>query len=238
MTNKQILNKNINPILESSNISKFFREGSDKKIQVLNNVNFSISHGEIIAIMGASGSGKSTLLHILGLLDIPDKGFVTIDGEKTKNLSENQRNIIRNRKLGFVYQFHHLLSEFSILENVAMPLIIRRQKKCNILEKAEHMLSLVGLSKRLNSFPTELSGGECQRVALARALINNPICVLADEPTGNLDKKTANCIFDLLVQMNLNFKTAFIFVTHDIELASLADKKLIMKQGNLFVNSR
>ncbi len=224
-----------NYVLEGLNISKSYNK-SLQKIKVLDDVNLSISPAKITAITGISGSGKSTLLHILGLLDIPDSGSIIIDGINASYISEKHKNVLRNKKLGFIYQFHHLLPEFSVLENVAMPLIVRRTNWNKSSEKAKKIISRLGLSKREDFFPHELSGGECQRVAIARALISDPICILADEPTGNLDKKTSRCIFNLLTQLSVESGTAFVVVTHDLDLASLANYSLIMKNGKLISN--
>jgi lipoprotein-releasing system ATP-binding protein len=187
----------------------------------------------MVAIVGASGSGKSTLLHMLGLLDQPTSGSVFVNGEPTAGFSETQRSQLRNRSLGFVYQFHHLLPEFSALDNVAMPLIVGRQNRSTAREQAHNVLQQVGLSARIDHYPGQLSGGERQRVALARALVTRPACVLADEPTGNLDRYTAESMFDLLVRVNQEFGTAFAIVTHDPALAALAHRRLAIEKGRL-----
>ncbi len=220
------------PVLVAKNVTKVYHDGTDE-LQILSGVNISVDLGEMLAIVGASGSGKSTLLHILGLLDEPTSGEVFIDGLSNLNLSEKDRSAIRNQKLGFVYQFHHLLPEFSALDNVAMPLIVRRVSRADAREQAAEVLKKVGLAERMMHNPSQLSGGERQRVALARALVTQPLCVLADEPTGNLDSKTAANMFDLLVQVRQDFNTAFIIVTHDQKLADLADRQLIMERGVL-----
>ncbi|MNV59508.1 Lipoprotein-releasing system ATP-binding protein LolD [compost metagenome] len=183
--------------------------------------------------MGASGSGKSTLLHILGLLDVPNSGSVSVDGKLAVGLSEAKKSAVRNSSLGFVYQFHHLLPEFSALDNVAMPLIVRRENRDKAREAAREVLALVGLAAREDHFPGQLSGGERQRVALARALVTRPVCVLADEPTGNLDRNTAHKMFELLTRVNQESGTAFAIVTHDPELAARADRQLLMENGRL-----
>lgn len=219
-------------VLQASGLNKTYQE-SGQTINVLRSVDLEVREGEMVAIIGASGSGKSTLLHTLGLLDEPDSGSVHIDGNPTHGLSEAQRSKVRNTSLGFVYQFHHLLPEFSALDNVAMPLIVRREKRKTAREKASIMLERVGLAARVNHFPGQLSGGERQRVALARALVTQPACVLADEPTGNLDRSTATSMFELLVRINQESGTAFIIVTHDHALAALADRQFAMDAGHL-----
>ncbi|CAP43105.1 ABC transporter ATP-binding protein [Bordetella petrii] len=218
--------------LQARNLVKTYDEGP-ARIQVLNDVSLTVARGEMVAIVGASGSGKSTLLHILGLLDVPSSGEVTVDGVAAAGLSEGQKSALRNRSLGFVYQFHHLLPEFSALDNVAMPLIVRREQRDTAREAARKVLALVGLAQREGHFPGQLSGGERQRVALARALVTRPACVLADEPTGNLDRGTAHKMFELLTQVNRESGTAFAIVTHDAELAALADRQLLMERGQL-----
>lgn len=220
------------PALQAAHLVKTYQEGG-RDIQVLRDVSLEVQRGEMVAIVGASGSGKSTLLHTLGLLDKPLSGSVFINGECADTLSEAQRSQLRNRALGFVYQFHHLLSEFSALDNVAMPLIVRREKRNVAREQAHVVLEQVGLAERVDHYPGQLSGGERQRVALARALVTRPACVLADEPTGNLDRQTASSMFELLVRMNQDFGTAFAIVTHDSALAALAHRQLYMEQGKL-----
>jgi len=220
------------PALQALNLSKVYDEGP-ARIQVLDNVSLTVNRGEMVAIVGASGSGKSTLLHILGLLDVPSSGSVSVDGIAAESLSETQKSTLRNRSLGFVYQFHHLLSEFSALDNVAMPLIVRRESRDKARQAAREVLALVGLAAREGHFPGQLSGGERQRVALARALVTRPACVLADEPTGNLDRDTAQRMFELLTQVNRESGTAFAIVTHDNELAARADRQLLMERGQL-----
>ena len=218
--------------LQAAHLSKHYDDGSNR-IDVLVDVNIAIARGEMVAVVGASGSGKSTLLHALGLLDLPSSGAITVAGQATEGLSEAQRSRLRNHALGFVYQFHHLLPEFSALDNVAMPLIVRRESRQQARVQAQKMLELVGLQARVQHFPGQLSGGERQRVALARALVAQPACVLADEPTGNLDRHTAQQMFRLLKQVNAEAKTAFLIVTHDQELAALADRRLYMEAGRL-----
>ncbi|NYT86195.1 lipoprotein-releasing ABC transporter ATP-binding protein LolD [Pollutimonas harenae] len=218
--------------LSARNLVKTYQEGG-REVQVLRDVSLHVDAGEMVAIVGASGSGKSTLLHTLGLLDEATSGTVYINGESSAGLSEAQRSKLRNRSLGFVYQFHHLLPEFSALDNVAMPLIVRREKRAAAREQAQVVLEQVGLAERVDHYPGQLSGGERQRVALARALVTRPTCVLADEPTGNLDRYTAESMFELLVQVNREFGTAFVIVTHDPALAALAHRQLSMDKGRL-----
>ncbi|MGX3012443.1 lipoprotein-releasing ABC transporter ATP-binding protein LolD [Ursidibacter sp. B-7004-1] len=219
-------------LLQCVNINKFYQEG-DNATQVLKNVSFSMNSGELVAIVGSSGSGKSTLLHTLGGLDQPSEGEVFIKGLSLQQLSSNALAKLRNQHLGFVYQFHHLMADFTALENVMMPMLIGQQNKNEAKDRAEKMLQAVGLSHRITHRPSALSGGERQRVAIARALVNNPSLVLADEPTGNLDQKTTESIFELIKQLNQEQQIAFLLVTHDLSLANKLNRRLIMQDGVL-----
>ncbi|GAD79285.1 lipoprotein-releasing ABC transporter ATP-binding protein LolD [Vibrio ezurae] len=219
-------------LLECHNLQKTYIEGN-VDTQVLRGVSFTIAHNELVSIVGSSGSGKSTLLHILGALDDATVGDVQFNGQDLGALSSNQQAKLRNQHLGFVYQFHHLLADFSALENVAMPLLIGGEKPEKAKQAARELLTRVGLEHRLLHRPSELSGGERQRVAIARALVNKPSLVLADEPTGNLDHTTALGIYDLMRELNQNSGTAFLVVTHDSELAEKMDRQMHMKDGLL-----
>lgn len=223
---------NKKPIISCQNLNKRFSE-SKLDVDVLKNIQLEISAGEKVAIVGSSGSGKSTLLHLLGGLDLPSSGEVTVMGKNISKLSDSQRGDLRNHALGFIYQFHHLLPEFTALENVAMPLLIRGLAVSEASEKATEILNKVGLSKRLKHKPAQLSGGERQRAAIARALVTQPNAVLADEPTGNLDHKTAMQIFDLMQELNQAMQTAFVIVTHDMQLAEKMDKIYHLVDGHL-----
>lgn len=219
-------------LLSCQHITKFYQEGT-QQTEVLKQVSFSMQPSELVAIVGSSGSGKSTLLHTLGGLDQPSSGEVFIKGQSLQQMSSNALAKLRNQYLGFVYQFHHLMADFTALENVMMPMLIGQQNKTEAQDRAEQILSAVGLQHRISHRPSALSGGERQRVAIARALVNNPALVLADEPTGNLDHKTTESIFELIQQLNQEKQIAFLLVTHDLNLAEKLNRRLIMQDGVL-----
>ena len=219
-------------LLSCQNVSKFYQEGT-QQTEVLKQVSFSMQPSELVAIVGSSGSGKSTLLHTLGGLDQPTSGEVFIKGQSLQQMTPNALAKLRNQYLGFVYQFHHLMADFTALENVMMPMLIGQQNKTEAQDRAEQILSAVGLQHRISHRPSALSGGERQRVAIARALVNNPALVLADEPTGNLDHKTTESIFELIQQLNQEKQIAFLLVTHDLNLAEKLNRRLIMQDGVL-----
>lgn len=221
-----------NPVVQCQNISKTFNDGN-LSVDVLDKVNLTVSRGEQLAIVGTSGSGKSTLLHILGGLSEPTSGEVSIDNQNIYSLSQKNRGDLRNQTLGFVYQFHHLLPEFTALENVAMPLLIRKKDDDEAFDRAQTILQRVGLAKRIDHKPGELSGGERQRAAIARAMVTRPKCIMADEPTGNLDGKTADAVHGLLLELNQEIGTSLVVVTHDMVLAKRIGKIARIENGVL-----
>ena len=219
-------------VLHSQDLTKTFDSGR-LRVEVLKGVNLNVEKNSKVAIVGASGSGKSTLMHLLGGLDVPDSGTVQVCGEDMSKLSDAERGHLRNQSLGFVYQFHHLLPEFTALENVAMPLLLRQDSLTQTIEQAKEYLSKVGLSERFEHKPTELSGGERQRVAIARALVTKPKAILADEPTGNLDRRNATQVQELMLELNEELGTAVVMVTHDHSLAESMDKIYVLEDGVL-----
>lgn len=219
-------------IIKCEDVCKSFTEGP-LSVEVLKGIGLTVKQGEQVAIMGSSGSGKSTLLHLLGGLDTCTSGTVTINGQVISRLDETAKGKLRNKYLGFVYQFHHLLPEFTALENVSMPLLIRGDSPAVARDKASSMLDKVGLAERIEHKPGELSGGERQRTAIARALVTDPVCVLADEPTGNLDNKTAHTIYELMLSLNQELGTSILMVTHDAELANHMQRILVLENGML-----
>ena len=226
------MNDNGGIVLEARGVRKSFHQGP-KEVRVLENINMTLAAGESLAIVGSSGAGKSTLLHILGGLDRPDAGEVFIDGASMWGLKAAERSNVRNHSLGFVYQFHHLLPEFSAMENVAMPLLIRGLSIESARDRAIDLLNRVGLAERLTHKPGELSGGERQRAAVARALVGNPRVILGDEPTGNLDERTADHVYGLMLELNQELKTSLLLVTHAKKLAARMDRQLELRMGCL-----
>lgn len=221
-----------NQIIRAEKLSKSYKEGKGK-LSIFDSIDFKLEEGESVAILGSSGSGKTTLLNLLGGLDKPNAGTVWVNGHDVHKLSERKKGLVRNEYLGFVYQFHHLLPEFTALENVCMPLLIGKTPKAVAIEKAKELLARVGLSERIAHKPSELSGGERQRVAIARALVNDPKCVLMDEPTGNLDEGTANNVQQLIMELKDQLKTSFVVVTHDLALARKMDRVMHLEEKTL-----
>jgi lipoprotein-releasing system ATP-binding protein len=219
-------------VLKATNLAKTYYDGG-LETAVFEQIDFELNAGEKVAIVGASGSGKSTLLHLLAGLEQPTSGSVVLMGQAFSSLNEKARGQLRNQHLGFVYQFHHLLPELTALENVMMPLLVRREAQREAQRRAEELLQEVGLGHRIHHKPTELSGGERQRVSIARSLITNPDVIVADEPTGNLDSQSAQAVFELLLQLNRKHRTALLIVTHDLSLASELDRQVILQQGSL-----
>lgn len=224
------------PVIECQNLAKTFSDGG-LHVEVLKEINFKIDPGEQIAIVGRSGTGKSTLLHLLGGLDVPTAGTVSICGENMSHLSETKRGFLRNKKLGFVYQFHHLLPEFTAIENVSIPLVMRGQSPARAKKTARSFLDKLGLRDRLEHKPAELSGGERQRTAIARALVTEPACILADEPTGNLDQITAQQVIASMLELHQHVGSSLVIVTHDLALAARMDKVYTIHQGILTANT-
>jgi lipoprotein-releasing system ATP-binding protein len=230
--NKAVMNSTTENVLRASHVAKTYEEGG-LRTDVLSDVSFELKRGQTMAIVGAAGSGKSTLLHIIGGLDTLSAGEVEVDGRLLSTLSDAERGRVRNRSLGFIYQFHHLLPEFTALENVCMPLLIRGTAIADAQRQSAALLERVGLGKRLQHKPSELSGGERQRCAVARALVTRPACVLGDEPTGNLDEDNAAQVYGLMLELNQEIGTSFILVTHDTRLAARMDRTLVLHNGVL-----
>jgi len=228
----QSMDSSSNQVLGCERLSKVYRQG-DARLEVLKNIDLSVLRGERLAVVGASGSGKTTLLQLLGGLDTPTAGTVFVQGREMSALSDRERGNVRNEFMGFVYQFHHLLPEFTALENVAMPLLVRRMAPAEASQKAEDLLQRVGLGERLTHRPSQLSGGERQRAAVARALITRPAVVLADEPTGNLDSRTGDRVFELMLELNQELGTSLIVVTHDATIAGRMSRRLTLEDGVL-----
>lgn len=226
------MNNNNPPVIETRQLRKSFFQG-DSEIEVLRGIDLTVASSDTLAIVGSSGSGKSTLLHLLGALDTATGGEVSVGGSNVAGLSETARGNLRNAALGFVYQFHHLLPEFSAEENVAMPLRIRGEKRTASLQAARQLLERVGLAHRLTHKPGEMSGGERQRAAIARALVTRPQCLLADEPTGNLDEHTADKVFELMLELNREIGTSLVMVTHNLELAGRMQRRFELTEGRL-----
>ncbi len=232
MSNTVLNNEINNMLIEVNNLSRSYKDGK-LQVDVLDGLSFEVAKGEQLAIVGASGSGKSTLLHLVGALDKPNTGEVLINGQNIHQLSRKEQGRFRNQNIGFVYQFHHLLPEFTAQENVAMPLIIGGVKRDLALKTADEFIERVGLSNRKFHKPSELSGGERQRIAFARAIVSKPLVVLADEPTGNLDHATADKVYDLMCELNKDLGTSFVTVTHDLELAGKMQRQLKLEDGHL-----